>query len=199
MLPLKLRLKILNKIAQTVPGAPPSPASPTSPTAPTTPDSTTEKVVQPPQPFNVASGSWGWVSQAYNSTTVGYLNVIANMINTLMHYSTGGEHSMVRNQNNLDSLSVSGKTSDGINAIKLAQLFYKTFINSGQAIKPSSDQIQIWADSIANSPPLLELAKLNPTGKAAQQMKLNDSFRQTIVNNLGHIKEFNKPNPTATR
>lgn len=65
MLPLKVRLKILNKLAQAVPGAPPSPESPTAPTEPT---STTAKPTKhPSQPatamMNVATGWPNWVPQ----------------------------------------------------------------------------------------------------------------------------------------
>jgi hypothetical protein len=47
MLPLKLRLKILNKLAQAVPGSPPSPASPASPASPSTTTSPTSTVAGP--------------------------------------------------------------------------------------------------------------------------------------------------------
>lgn len=71
MLPLKLRLKIFNKLAQAVPGAPASPASPsapgspTSPNAPTTPTSTTQSPAKSPsQPasamMNLAVGWTNW-------------------------------------------------------------------------------------------------------------------------------------------
>lgn len=53
MLPLKLRLKMLNKLAQAVPGAPASPASPSSPAspdAPTTPTSPTATPSKSPSP-----------------------------------------------------------------------------------------------------------------------------------------------------
>lgn len=62
MLPLKLRLKIFNKLAQTVPGAP------ASPTAPTTPKSTTATPKKSPsQPasamINLGVGWPNWTQQ----------------------------------------------------------------------------------------------------------------------------------------
>lgn len=196
MLPLKFRLKMLNKLAQAVPTAPASPASPTSPTAPTTPSSDTAKAVQPPPSFNIASGPWAWVTRSYNAPTVGYLNTIFGMLNTLMHYSTNGEHNMVKNQNNLASVDASGaKSVDGKNAILLAQLFYKYFLNNGQPFRPHAAQINYWANTISNSQPLLNLSKLNPTGPAAQQMRLNDTFRQSILNTLGYIRQYNPVQP----
>lgn len=203
MLPLKLRKRILNKLAQAVPGAPASPASPTSPTspnAPTEPVSTTAQAIPPAPDFNVVSGPWAWVGGAYNSPTVGFLTTIMSMVNTVLHYSTQGKYNLSKNQNNIGSLdSSSTGTADGKNAVLLAQLLYKTFINNGQAIMPTATQINTWADSIVNSQPLMALSQLNPTGQASQQMRLPDSFRQTIVNNLGYIKQYNPVQPQQQR
>jgi hypothetical protein len=199
MIPLKLRMKMLNKLAQTVPGAPASPASPTSPTspnAPTEPVSTTAAVIQPPPSFTAASGPWAWLSNSYNAPTVGFLSTILSMIHTVMHYTTEGKHNLVRDQNGLGSLDASGaSSSDGKNAIKLAQLIYKTFLNNGQAFAPTAADIHRWASMVENSPPLIEMSQLNPTGPAARQMQLPSSFRQTIVNNLGYIKQYNPLQP----
>jgi len=67
MLPLKVRLKIFNKLAQAVPGAPASPTSPTSPTAPAEPASTTGAHKAPSQPatamMNLATGWTNWAQQ----------------------------------------------------------------------------------------------------------------------------------------
>lgn len=67
LLPLKLRLKILNKLAQTVPGAPASPASPASPTAPATPatPTSTAPTKSPSQPATAMINlSVGWTTWA---------------------------------------------------------------------------------------------------------------------------------------
>lgn len=196
MLPLKFRLKILNKLAQTVPGAPASPASPTAPTAPTEPESTTEAVIQPPPSFTAASGPWAWLTQSYNGPTVGYLSTILGLIHTVMHYTTEGKHNLVRDQGGLGNLDASGAPStDGKNSIKLAQIIYKTFLNNGQAFTPTTADIHRWASMVENSPPLIEMSQINPTGPAARQMQLPTSFRQTIVNNLGYIKQYNPLQP----
>jgi hypothetical protein len=202
MLPLKLRLKMLNKLAQVAgaPASPGSPASPASPAAPgspsspastTDPTSTTQPAAQPPPSFNMASGPWAWMTRAYNPTTVRFLSVIFGMLNSLMHYATGGDHNLARDQNNLGSIDSSQYAPDGKNAILLAQLFYKTFVNGGTPVTPTATQINAWADSISSSQPLLNLSQLNPTGPAAQQMKLSDTFKQTILNNLAYIKQNN--------
>ncbi len=199
-LPLKLRLKILNKLAQTVPGAPASPASPTAPSSPTTPESTTEKVLPPPPSFTAASGPWAWMTNAYNPATVGYLSTIFGLIHTLMHYTTDGKHNLARDQNNVASLDPSGQPSvDGKNTILLAQLMYKTFLNSGQPFKPTAAQIHNWADVVGSSQPLLNLSQLNPTGPATRQLRLADSFRQTVINTLGYIKQYNPVQPQQQR
>lgn len=74
MLPIKLRLKILNKLAQAVPGAPASPASPASPSspaspaAPTTPATSTTSITKAPSPpassmMNLPIGWTNWAQQ----------------------------------------------------------------------------------------------------------------------------------------
>ena len=200
MLPLKLRLKLLNKLAQAVPGAPASPASPSSPASPastTSPTSTTDQAtVQPPPSFNVASGAWAWITGVYNPATIRYLTIIFSMLNNAMQYSTNGKFNLAKDQNNVANLDPSGVGStDGKNIILLTQSFYKTFINSGNTFKPTAAQINGWATTIGNSQPLLNLSQLSPTGPLAQQMKLSDSFRQTLLNNLDYIKQNNPVQP----
>lgn len=203
MLPLKLRLKILNKLAQTVPGAPASPTAPTSPTspnAPTEPVSTTAQAIQPPPSFTAASGPWAWITRAYNPATVGYLSTILEVIHGIMHYATEGKHNLARDQNGLAGLDPSGASSvDGKNAIALAKLVHGTFLNGGQAFQPTADQINEWANTVGSSQPLMNLSQLNPTGPVARQMGLSSSLRQTIINNLGYIKQYNPIRPPQQR
>ena len=193
MLPLKIRKRLLNKLAQAVPGSPASPTSPTSPNAPTTPASTTAQAIQPPTPFNMLT-TWGWLPKIYNPNTLGYLSGIMNIINTVMHYTTAGKFSLSKSPNNIGGIDASAAGSDdGKNAVLLAKEFFDTFLNKGQELRPAPtpEQIQNWCNTITNSQPLLNLAQLNPTGPAAQQMRLPDSFRQTIVNSLEGIKRYN--------
>jgi hypothetical protein len=186
-----------------VPGAPASPSSPSSPASPaspTDPASTTKPAIQAPPSFTAASGSWAWITRAYNPATVGYLSTILGMIHTVMHYTTNGKHNLARDQNGLGSLDPSGAGSvDGKNAILLAQLMFKTFLNNGQNFTPTAEQINLWADAVEASQPLLNLSQINPTGPAAQQMRLPASLRQTIVNNLGYIKQYNPVQPQQQR
>jgi hypothetical protein len=114
------------------------------------------------------------------------------MINNVMHYATNGAHNLSRDQSGLGSVDPSGASSvDGKNAILLAQEFYKTFLNNGNPLTPTPAQINSWCNTIASSQPLLNLSQLNPTGAAAQNMKLSDTFKQTILNNLSYIKQYN--------
>jgi hypothetical protein len=203
MLSPKLRRKLLLKWAQAVPGAPSAPGSPSSPASPTspgspdspsattTPESTTNQTTQPPPSFNMTSGPWAWITGVYNPATIGYLTHIFSLLNSVMHYATQGQHNLVRDQNSLGSLDASQYNPDGKNSILLAQLFYKTFVNNGNPFRPTVAQINTWANTITNSQPLLNLSQLNPTGPAAQQMKLSDSLRQTIINNLAYIRQYN--------
>ena len=109
-----------------------------------------------------------------------------------MHYTTHGKFSIAKNQNNLGGIDPSAAGSpDGKNAVLLAQLFFKTFLNGGQDFQPNAAQISGWVNNIKGSQPLLNLSQLNPTGPAAQQLKLSDSLRQTIINNLDYIVRAN--------
>lgn len=184
----KVRQKILSKIAQQEANVAPAPSTTNAP--PATPATTTPPVPQ----FNPVSGPWSWLPQYYNPNTVRTLSYLLGMIHTSMHYATNGEFNLLKNQNNLNSIDSSGAFSvDGKNLILLSQFFYRTFLNNGQAPKtaPTASQIVQWASQIASSQPLLNLSQLNPTGPAAQKMRLDGSLRQNLINYLGYLKTYN--------
>jgi hypothetical protein len=203
MLSPKLRKKLLMKWAQAVAGAPSSPASPTSPSSPasptspgspTTPESTTQNSLGPPPPFDPLGGPWAWIPSVYNPDTVRYLAYLLRTINTVLWYASQGKYDLGKYQNNINGMDESGTgTDNGKNAVLLVKLFNQTFLHNGQPINPPPhpSQIGTWVNTIINSQPLQSLTQLNPTGPAAQQMRLNDSLRQTIVNNLGYIRQSN--------
>jgi hypothetical protein len=187
MFSLKSRLKILTKIAQQT-GA----AAVSQPSTSTT--STTTATVPTPPAFNAASGPWAWIVRAYNPPTVQYLSFLLRMIHVALHYASNGQHNLVKDQNDIGSVDPSGMASvDAKNLVLLAQLFYRTFLNNGNALPqaPSPAHIGNWASTIANSQPLLNLSQLNPTGPTAQQLGLDGSFRQNMVNYLTYIRQYN--------
>lgn len=75
MLPIKLRLKLLNKFAQAVPGSPASPSSPSSPAAPGDPASPTAPN-QPTSPTATPSKSPSAPASSMMNLGVGWPNFI---------------------------------------------------------------------------------------------------------------------------
>lgn len=184
MLPLKLRIKILNKIAQAMPSLPS-----------TTVNTTT---IPAPPAFNPISGPWTFITKAYNAPTVQYLSYLLGILNTAMHYASNGQFNLQKNQNNLSQIDSSGLFSvDAKNIILLAKLFYNTFLNNGKPFEqlPTPVQIAGWAETISHSQPLANLSQINQTGQLAQQLnfnyKLDGSLRQNIINYLGYIVTYN--------
>jgi len=202
MLPLKLRLKILNKLAQTVPGAPASPASPTSPTspnAPTEPTSTTAAVISPPPSFQ-ASGAWGWIgaSGLYNSNSVVLIDKLTNLLNQALHYASNGKFNwqILRNNFNVDASAAGGK--DAINLLNLSKLVHQTYLNGGNAFpqKVTGDQVVAWNTALSQSQPFLALSQLNPTGPLALKM---GNPKEDILNILRDLARYNPLQPQQPR
>jgi hypothetical protein len=212
MLPLKLRLKMLNKLAQAVPGSPASPASPSSPaspaspsspsspTSPTQPGSTTTAPLPPPPAFNPISGPWAWIPNGYNGSSVGELSAILNAINGALYFASSGKYSLQKNQSNLGGLDPSGGGStDSKNLILLSQLLFRTFLNNGQPFKPTPAQIANWVTQAKNSQPLSQLSQLNPTGPAGEYLRLGSSFREFMNKHLDLLAGFNRAQQQQTR
>lgn len=190
MISLKRRMEIWNKIAQQAGTTASEPSTPaTAPPA---------NNVPPPPTFNPISGPWAWLSKSYNSASVRYLSYILHMIHVALHYASMGKYNLLKNQSNIGSLDPSGATSvDAKNLILLAQLIYRTFLNNGQAFNnpPDGAQIATWINTITTSQALSNLSQLNPTGPAAQNLRLDGSFRQNIINYLGYLKQYNPAKP----
>jgi hypothetical protein len=196
MLPLKLRLKILNKIAQAVPGAPASPASPPSPTAPTTPDSTTKATVASPPTFQ-ASGAWGWMNNVYNSYSVTTLDKLVSLLHTALHYASDGKHNFQTLKNNSFNVDSSGEKSiDSKNLLNLSSLIYKTYLNAGNQppAKITPEQITMWNNQVNQSQSFLNLSQLSPTGTLAQ--KIPGNLKENIQNSLRELSRYNPAQQT---
>jgi hypothetical protein len=197
MLPLKLRLKILNKLAQAVPGAPASPASPSSPASPASPTTTnapasTTAAVIPPPPAFTASGAWGWLGNVYNSASVSILDRLVGLLNMALHYSSEGKFNFQVLRNNGFSVDPSGANSiDTKNLLILSKAVYQTYLNGGNQFpqKVAGSQIIAWNSSLSQSQAFLNLSQLSPTGTIAQKMPGN--LKDTILNSLRELASYN--------
>lgn len=202
MLPLKLRLKYLAKLAQAVPGAPASPASPTSPTAQpatTTPTSTTQAVIPPPPAFT-ASGAWGWMGNVYNSASVGFLNSLVSTLNTALHYASQGQHNWQTLRNNSFNVDPSGEKSvDAKNLLNLSRLIYLSYLNGGNQFpqKVTGNQVATWNNAVMQAQSYLNLSQLSPTGAVAQKMPGN--IKDNISNTLRQLAQYNPVQPQQPR
>jgi hypothetical protein len=206
MLPLKLRLKMLNKIAQAVPGAPASPASPASPSAlpaqpaTTTPSSTTAATIPPPPNFK-ASAAWGWLggSGLYNPTSVGFLDGLVSLLNTALHYASEGAFNWEKLRNNFN-VDPSGLHSvDAKNLFNLSKLVYQSYLNSGTQFpaKVTGTQIAAWNNAVMQAQSYLNLSQLNPTGVVAQKMPGN--LKDNIASILRQLTQYNPVQPQQPR
>jgi hypothetical protein len=194
MMSLKSRMKILEKIAQQT-GTP-------AVSQPSTPATSPPAINIPAAPsFNPISGPWAWLTNAYNPASVGYLSYILHMIHVALHYASSGKFNLLKNQNNIASIDPSGAGStDAKNLVLLIQTIYRTFLNNGQpfANPPVGTQVANWARGVSESPALLNLSQLNPTGPASQKLRLDGSFRQNIINYLGYLVRYNPPQTQQT-
>lgn len=203
MLPLKLRMKILSKLAQTVPGSPASPASPASPTAPTSPNapttpSSTQAATIPPPPAFQASGAWGWMGNVYNSNSVGFIDSLVDLLNKALHYASSGKFNwqILRNNFNVDA-SAAGSV-DAKNLLNLSKLVHQTYLNGGNAFpqKVTGTQIATWNTSVSQSQAFLNLSQLNPTGLVAQKI---GNPKDSILNILRELARYNPVQPQQPR
>lgn len=205
MLPLKFRLKILNKLAQAVPGAPGAPASPASPASPTSPASTTNPTsttaaVIPPPPAFTASGAWGWMGNVYNSASVGFINSLVSTLNTALHYASQGQHNWQTLKNNSFNVDSSGEKSvDSKNLLNLSRLIYTSYLNGGNQFpqKVTGDQVATWNNAVMQAQSYLNLSQLSPTGAIAQKMPGN--LKDNIANTLRQLAQYNPVQPQQPR
>lgn len=200
MIPLKLRRKLLNKLAQAVPGAPASPTAPTSPTAPnapTTPASTTSATIPPPPDFQ-ASSAWGWMGEKYNAASVGFINSLVTLLNKALHYASQGKFNWQILRNNFDVDASAAGGTDAKNILNLSKLVHDTYLNKGNAFpqKVTGTQIAAWNTAISQSQSFLNLSQLNPTGTIAQKM---GNPKDAILNILRDLARYNPVQPQQPR
>lgn len=199
MLPIKIRKKILNKLAQEAPASPASPTSPTAPNAPTEPASTTANSISPPPSFT-ASGAWGWMGNVYNSYSVSILDSLVGLLNTALHYSSEGKYNWQTLRNSSFNVDPSGASSvDTKNLLNLSKMVYQNYLNSGNAFpaKVTGNQVAAWNTALTQSQPFLNLSQLNPTGAVRQ--KIPGNIKENINNMLRDLARYNPQTPQQQR
>lgn len=170
MIPRKIRMKMLGKIAQQTP---------------------TTTVTTPPPAF-IASDAWAWLNMSYNPNSVRIINNLASILNTALHYSSNGQFNFLILKNNSFQVDSSGVPSiDTKNLINLCSLIYKTLINGGNqfAQKVTPAQIAYFVQMINASQSLLNLSQINPTGTIAQ--KIPGNIKDNVINLLRTLQMSN--------
>jgi len=184
MLSTKKRINLLAKIAQQA-------ATPATSTTATTPATAQPATIAPPPQFQ-ASSAYGWLSNAYNSTSISTINNLCSTLNIALHYASNGQFNfqILRDQSFQFDPS-SAPSVDAKNLLNISALVYKTFLNSGNAFptKPTGKQIKTWGDMIGASQAFLNLSQLNPTGIIAQ--KIQGNLKDNILNYIRYLEAAN--------
>jgi len=174
---IKSRKKVLEKIAQT---------------APTVPATTPAPAAVPPPPTFQASLVYPNISTGFNTTTVGIINQLVNLLNTAVHYATGGKVNFQTLRNSNFTLDASTMPSpDQKNLVNLSEKVYKNLLNNGTVFAKALTGIEV-AEIIGrliNSQELNSLSSLNPSGPIAQ--KITGNLKTNIAAYLNYIKLAN--------
>jgi hypothetical protein len=197
MLPLKLRLRLLSKLAQAVPGSPASPgsptapgdpASPTSPTSPTIPSSTTSGPKKSPsQPATAMMNlTVGWTTWAQP------INALIAKIDKVIIAGTKQKHSF----NDL----FQNKFPSGVETefpppdptgdiIRFGKQIYQLVMNGGAPfrapLQPADMRNRI--DSLLKSPYLQKFQQVNMKGPLATAGVDLSSIRNDLLSLLNSI------------
>lgn len=175
----KLRIRILEKLAQTTPTQPAQPS-----TAPAT-------IPPPPALPGVLSVH---LPEGYNSSTIPLLIGLAQKLGDALHYASNGKDNFQKIiDNNLD---LSGAIPDEKNVGGLAKRVYNTFFNARNPFtrgKVPANNIHNWADTIISSPEYNNLSQINPTSTLA--IKLQGNLKSLLLDYINQIKQQNPATP----
>jgi hypothetical protein len=182
----KVRLKILQKIAQTVP------SDPTTSTA--TPNTTTNAAVAP-DPSPLASSLYPSIRVGWDSARVAIIESLVRSLSSAANIATNGQYNLqtLRNQNfQFDPSSFT--SPDQKNLLVFFLKVYKTLLNAGQAFTQAltADQVSQMIPYLLQSPELANLSTINPTGQIAQKSTIPGNFKDGIRDMVARLQ------PTVT-
>jgi hypothetical protein len=160
---MKLRQRILTKLAQT-------------------------PVVLNPPP-TIPSDLFSHLAEGYNSGTVSLLQGLVNQLGIALHYASQGKDNFQKIINN--NMDLSGAFPDQKNIGTICQKIFNSFLNRKAAFKTkvSATNIHTWSDYILNSQEYSNLSQINPTSLLA--IKLQENLKTLILNYLNQIKQQN--------
>lgn len=175
----KLRLKILQKIAQ----------STTTTDLPTAQVAATQSISGAPTSF-VASNIYPTIVTGFTSRNIGYINALADLLNTCIFYSSNGQLDLNRMKtNNFSSGLTAVPSADLKNLMGFSKALYNImFTNHGQDFKKqlSPQEIQQLINNLENNQFIQNLPSTNPVGQLAT--KVEGNIKTLIVNYLSNIK-----------
>jgi hypothetical protein len=140
------------------------------------------------------------MGNVYNSASVGFIDSLARLLNTALHYSSEGKHNWQTLKNNNFNVDPSGESSvDAKNLLNLSKLIYQSYLNGGNQFpqKVTGNQIAAWNAATLQSQPYLNLSQLSPTGPVAQKMPGN--IKDNISNTLRQLAQYNPVQPQQPR
>ena len=173
----KLRLKILQKIAQSTTDLP------------TTQVAETTSVSGAPTSF-VASNLYSSIVTGFSSRNIAYINALADLLNTAIFYSSNGQLDLNRMKANNFSVGLTAVPSADLKDLMgfSKALYNVVFTNNGQEFKKqlSPQEISELINNLKNNPFLQNLPSTNPVGQLAT--KVEGNIKTLIVNYLSNIK-----------
>lgn len=168
------RLKIFKKIAQDI-------TIPTEQVA-------AEKQIAPPPTFQ-ASSMYPGINAGFNANVIIFINFLTDMLNTAIHYASGGTLNFQYFKNN--SFNFDSSIAPSVDQKNLMNLSKKVFINlfnSGNAFthKLTAKEVTERVNNLLNSQDLQNLSSISPTGPIAQ--KIPGNLKEVITLYLNLIK-----------
>ena len=169
-----IRLKILRKLAQTVP------SEPTTDTATSNP---TTNAAPPPNPSPSASSLYPTLRVGFDPARVSIIEGLVRMLSSAINISTNGKYNFQTLKNQNFQFNPSSFTSpDQKNLMVFFLKVYKTLLNGGQPFTQAVTAAQVaqMVPYLLQSPELANLSEINPTGQIAQKSPMTGNFKDNI-------------------
>lgn len=182
----KVRLKILQKIAQTVPTD--------AATSTATPNATTSTPV-PADPSPLASSLYPGIRQGFDSARVTIIDNLVKMLSSATNVATSGKYNLQILRNQTFQFDPSSFPSpDQKNLLVFFLKVYKTLLNSGQNFEQpvTAEKLAQMVPYLLQSPELANMAQINPTGQIAQKSPIPGNFKDNIRDLVARLQ------PTVT-